>query len=137
MAKWLCPKRHQKRIKIWLRNGTKNNNTSSHMLLDHCYAFGLLLWPSGLKKFFEEGDPKWPVLAPALDPPWPKCLKTCKRHWVIHQSFIKIHQAVLHSDETIIADVAESIAETQSIRLIGSKILNRLIGKTYELTHAV
>ena len=24
-------------------NGTKNNNTSSHMLLDHCYAFGLLL----------------------------------------------------------------------------------------------
>ena len=21
----------------------KNNNTSSHMLLDHCYAFGLLL----------------------------------------------------------------------------------------------
>ena len=29
--------------KIWLRNGTKNNNTSSHMFLDHCYAFGLLL----------------------------------------------------------------------------------------------
>ena len=23
-----------------------NNNTSSQMLLDHCYAFGLLLWPS-------------------------------------------------------------------------------------------
>ena len=29
--------------KIWLRNGTKNNNTSSHMLLDHCYAFDLSL----------------------------------------------------------------------------------------------
>ena len=29
--------------KIWLQNGTKNNNTSSHMLLDQCYAFGLLL----------------------------------------------------------------------------------------------
>ena len=28
------------------------------MLLDHCYAFGLLLEPSGLKKkFLEEGDP--------------------------------------------------------------------------------
>ena len=28
------------------------------MLLDHCYEFGLLLQPSGLKKkFFEEGDP--------------------------------------------------------------------------------
>ena len=36
---------------IWLRNGAKNNNTSSHMLLDHCYAFGLLLYPSGLKSF--------------------------------------------------------------------------------------
>ena len=29
--------------KIWLRNGTKNNNTSCHTLLDHCYEFGLLL----------------------------------------------------------------------------------------------
>ena len=29
--------------KIWLRNGTKSINTSSHMLLDHCYAFGLSL----------------------------------------------------------------------------------------------
>ena len=24
----------------------KKNNTSSQMLLDHCYTFGLLLWPS-------------------------------------------------------------------------------------------
>ena len=24
----------------------KNNNTSSQMLLDQCYTFGLLLWPS-------------------------------------------------------------------------------------------
>ena len=23
--------------------GTKSNNTTSHMLLDHCYEFGLLL----------------------------------------------------------------------------------------------
>ena len=29
--------------KIWLPNETKNNNTSYHMFLDHCYAFGLLL----------------------------------------------------------------------------------------------
>ena len=29
------------------------------MFLDHCYAFGLLLLPSGLKKkFLEEGDPR-------------------------------------------------------------------------------
>ena len=29
--------------KILLPNETKNNNTSSQMLLDLCYAFGLLL----------------------------------------------------------------------------------------------
>ena len=29
--------------KIWLPNETKNNNASSHMLLDHCYAFSMLL----------------------------------------------------------------------------------------------
>ena len=38
------PKIHQKRVKNltseWIK---KNNNTSFHMLLDHCYAFGLLL----------------------------------------------------------------------------------------------
>ena len=29
--------------KILLPNETKNNNTSSQMLVDNCYAFGLLL----------------------------------------------------------------------------------------------
>ena len=38
------------------------------MLLDHCYACGLLLYPSSLKqKFDEEGDP--PPLH-ILVPPW-------------------------------------------------------------------
>ena len=39
------------------------------MLLDHCYEFGLSLQPSGLKKFFEEGDPVT-YFGPALDPPY-------------------------------------------------------------------
>ena len=40
--------RHQNMSKTRHQNGTKkkNNNTSSQMLLDHCYTFGLLLWPS-------------------------------------------------------------------------------------------
>ena len=39
------------------------------MFLDHCYAFSLLLYPSGLKKkFLEEGDPLT-YFCPALDPP--------------------------------------------------------------------
>ena len=36
-------KKTSKTRQIWLRNGTKNNNTSFHMFLDQCYAFGLLL----------------------------------------------------------------------------------------------
>ena len=55
--------------KIWLRNGTKYNNTSSHMLLDHCYVFGLSLKLSGLKKkFLRKGTPVT-YFCPALDPP--------------------------------------------------------------------
>ena len=74
--------------KIWLRNGTKNNNTSSHILLDHCYPFGLSLKPSGLKKkFLEEGDPRdlfspRPGSAPGRI--WPKNNNTCKGPWVLH-----------------------------------------------------
>ena len=38
---------HQNMSKTRHQNGTKkNNNTSSQMLLDHCYTFCLLLWPS-------------------------------------------------------------------------------------------
>ena len=48
----------------------KNNNTSSHMLLDHCYAFGLSLKPSVLKKkFLKEGGSPLTYFCPALDPP--------------------------------------------------------------------
>ena len=47
----------------------QNNNTSSYMLLDHCYAFGLMLSPSDLKeKFLEEGDPVT-YFCPAKDLP--------------------------------------------------------------------
>ena len=51
------------------------------MLLDHCYAFNLLLWPSGLKKkFLEEGDPSDLYLPRPGSAPgqiWPKN-NTCK-----------------------------------------------------------
>ena len=33
----------KKKSKSWLPNGTKYNNTSSHIFLDHRYAFGLSL----------------------------------------------------------------------------------------------
>ena len=35
--------RHQNVSKTRGQNGTKNNNTFSQMLLDHCYTFSLLL----------------------------------------------------------------------------------------------
>ena len=58
------------------------NNTSSQMLLDHCYAFGLMLEPFVLKKkSFEEGDPHdlfWPRPGSAPGRIWPKNNNTCK-----------------------------------------------------------
>ena len=50
--------------------GTKNNNTSSHILLDHSNAFGLSFYAAGLKKFLKVGTPRgtfWPALDPPLD----------------------------------------------------------------------
>ena len=35
--------KRQKRVKNLTSEWNQNNNTSSHMLLDHCYAFGLSL----------------------------------------------------------------------------------------------
>ena len=74
--------------KSWLWNATKNNNTSSHMLLDHCCAFRLSLWPSGLKKkFLKEGDPRDLFLPRPGSAPWwiwPKNNNTCKGPWVLH-----------------------------------------------------
>ena len=37
---------HQNMSKTRHHNGTKKTNTSSKVLLDHCYTFVLLLWPS-------------------------------------------------------------------------------------------
>ena len=57
--------------KIWLQNGTKNNNTTSNMPLDHCNAFSLLLKPSDLKKKFVKGRaPQWTNLSPPWIHPW-------------------------------------------------------------------
>ena len=71
-----------------------------HMLLDHCYAFGLLLYPSGLKKnFLKERDP-WPIFAPPWICPWADLVEK-QQHLQVTMStssppsFIKIHQAVL------------------------------------------
>ena len=44
------------------------NNTSSQMLLDHCYAFSMLLKPSGLKKKGNPPDLFWP--RPGSTPGW-------------------------------------------------------------------
>ena len=64
------------------------------MLLDHCYEFGLLLWPSGLKKkFFEEGDPPPPppprdLFCLALDLPLGKYGQNIFMHVPGHEHFI-------------------------------------------------
>ena len=71
---------------------TEWNQKQQHFIthaLDYCYEFGLLLWPSGLKKFFEEGDPPpwWPIWPRPRSAPgqiWPKHLYACARPWALH-----------------------------------------------------
>ena len=57
------------------------------MLLDHCYEFGLLLWPSSLKKFFEEWDPR-DLFCLALDPPLGRYGQNIFMHVLGHEHFI-------------------------------------------------
>ena len=54
---------------LWLPNETKNNNTSSHMFLDHCYAFGLLLYFRSEEEVCWRRGPPVTYIGPALDPP--------------------------------------------------------------------
>ena len=74
---------HQNVSKTRLRNGTKTSNTSSHILLNHCYTFCLLLYTSILKKkSLPEAAPHWPIMAlPWIHPGriWPKSLNTGAR----------------------------------------------------------
>ena len=72
-------KRRQKRIKNLTPNETKNNNTSSHMLLDHCYAFSLCC-SLPKKMFFREGDPRdlfWPCPGSTPGRIWHKSQYKC------------------------------------------------------------
>ena len=84
---------------MWFWNGTNNNNTFSHMLLDHCYIFGLSLYPSSLW-LFEEEDPVI-YFSPALDLGG-SGLKQQHLYGTMSTSslpsFIKIHQAVLEKN---------------------------------------
>ena len=54
----------------------KNNSTSSQMLLDHCYTFGLLLWPSNSEEvvLWRRAliDLLWPCSGSAPRRIWPK-----------------------------------------------------------------
>ena len=83
-AKWLSQKRRQK---IWLWNGTKNNNTSSHMLLDHCYAFGCCCSLTPSPPPTPHPHPRdlfYPRPGSAPGRIWPKNDNTCKGPWVLH-----------------------------------------------------
>ena len=70
--------------KIWFRNGTKDNNTSSHMLLDHCICIRLVAVAFQSEVIWRRGSP-WSILAP----PWiltdlAKNNNTCKGPLVLH-----------------------------------------------------
>ena len=71
------------------------------MFLKHCYAFGLLLKPYGLKKkFFGEGNPPGPILAPPWIHPWAdlaqEVIQMCGVMSTLSlPSLVNIHQAIL------------------------------------------
>ena len=67
--------------KIWLPNGTNNNNTSPHMLLDHC---SLVVWRR--KKKFFKGPHNIFLPCPRSAPwqIWPQHLKACALPWALH-----------------------------------------------------
>ena len=73
--------------KIWFPNGTKNNNTSSHILLDHSDAFSFSFYAALLeKKFLKGGYPSGPIWPrPFFAPGWiqPKNNNTCRAPWVL------------------------------------------------------
>ena len=74
--------------KFDFQNETKNNKTSSKMLLDHCYAFSMLLQPFSLKeKFFGEGNRRelfWPRPGSTPGRIWPKSQYKCAGSWVLY-----------------------------------------------------
>ena len=60
---------------------TKNNNTSFQMLLDHCYTFGLLMWPSNSEEvvLWKRAliDLLWPCPGSTTVRIWPKSQYKC------------------------------------------------------------
>ena len=66
-------------LSLWLR-WAKNNNTSSQML-DHCYTFGLLLWPSNSEEvvLWRRAliDLLWPCPGSTTVRIWPKSQYKC------------------------------------------------------------
>ena len=63
----------------------EKNNTSSQMLLDHCYTFGLLLWPSNSEEevLWRRAliDLLWPCPGSTTVRIWPpKSIQMCGSH---------------------------------------------------------
>ena len=78
----------QNASKIWFQNGTKNNNTSSHILLDHKNPLGFSVYAVLLKKkFLKEGYRLGPILPCLGSTPGrirPKNDNTCRGPWALH-----------------------------------------------------
>ena len=95
---------HQNMSKTRHQNGTKkNNNTSSQMLLDHCYTFGLLLWPSNSEEvvLWRRAliDLLWPCPGSTTVRIWPKSQYNVRESWVLPNQFVA---AAFHSEGEVL-----------------------------------
>ena len=71
------------------------------MLLENCYAFGVLLYSSSLKKFFGEGDPVT-SFGPALDPPLGRFGPKVNTNLRGHEYFIPIKFGKYPSNDSVV-----------------------------------
>ena len=68
---------------------TKKNNTFSNLLLDHCYAFGLLTVAFWSEEVFWRKGPLLTYFCPTLDLPLDRSGQNeCQRHARGHEFFI-------------------------------------------------
>ena len=101
--------------KIWLRNETKNINTSSHMLLDSSLSirFVAVAFRSEEEVSWRRGPP-WPILAPPWIRPWADLAEKTTTLVRDHEYFIptKFHQNPSSGS-------GEEVANVKSLRTDG------------------
>ena len=85
-----------------------------HMLIGHCYVFGLILKPSSLKKFFKGEVTPWPILAPSCIQPKANQRKRKRSDSVLWQK--PLHQQKCQKGKVTTQTMPQKSSITQRLR---------------------